>query len=238
MIIDVLTLFPEMFEPVLSQSILKRAQEKKLVSINLYNLRKWASDRRGTVDDKPFGGGPGMILKPEPIFKAVDGLRRKDSYLILLGPQGVLLTQQLAQKLSRKKHLILLSGHYEGVDERVRENLIDLEVSIGDYILSCGELPAMVLIDCVVRLIPKVLGNDSANIWESFQDYLLEYPQYTRPAEFRGWKVPDVLLSGDHKKIQNWRYQQALERTKKLRPDLYRRHRELLKQKEERRWRS
>lgn len=227
--IDVLTLFPDMFKPVLSESILKRAQEKGLVEINLHYLRKWAEDKRGTVDDRPFGGGPGMVLKPEPIYKALQELRGKDSFVILMGPQGEKLNQQLANQLAGKSHLIIISGHYEGVDERVRENLIDMEISIGDYILTCGELPAMVLIDCVVRLIPGVLGNEYANEFESFQNYLLEYPHYTRPAEFMGWRVPDVLLSGDHKKIERWRYAMAIKRTKKLRPDLYKKFLELRK---------
>lgn len=221
MIIDVITLFPAMFKPVLSESILKRAQKRGFVKINLHNLRKWTTDKRRTVDDKPFGGGPGMVLKPEPIFKAVEELKTKDSYIILLGPQGRRLDQQLANELAKKKHLILISGHYEGVDERVRDHVIDLEISIGDYILTCGELPAMVLIDCVVRLIPNVLGNEFANVWESFHNYLLEYPQYTRPQVFRDLKVPEVLLSGNHKEIKAWRFKESLRRTKRLRPDLY-----------------
>ena len=224
MLIDVLTLFPEMFKPVLSESILKRAQEKGLVEIKLHNLRDWAEDKRGTVDDKPFGGGAGMILKPEPIFKAVESLRGEDSYVVLLGPRGKMLNQQVSEEFTKKEHLILISGHYEEVDERVREHLIDCEVSIGDYILSCGELPAMVLIDTVVRLIPDVLGNEDANLWESFRGCLLEYPQYTRPADFNGLKVPDVLLGGDHKRIEQWRLEQSLMQTEKLRPDLYKKH--------------
>ncbi len=227
--IDILTLFPDMFKPVLSESILKRAQEKGLVEINLHYLRKWTEDKRGTVDDRPFGGGPGMVLKLEPIYKALQELQEEGSFVILMGPQGRRLEQRLAIELASKSHLIIISGHYEGVDERVRENLIDMEVSIGDYILTCGELPAMVLIDCVVRLIPGVLGNEYANEFESFQNYLLEYPQYTRPAEFNNWRVPGVLLSGDHKKIERWRYAMAIKRTKKLRPDLYRRFLELRK---------
>ena len=227
--IDILTLFPDMFKPVLSESILKRAQEKGLVEINLHYLRKWTEDKRGTVDDRPFGGGPGMVLKLEPIYKALQELQEEGSFVILMGPQGRRLEQRLAIELASKSHLIIISGHYEGVDERVRENLIDMEVSIGDYILTCGELPAMVLIDCVVRLIPGVLGNEYANEFESFQNYLLEYPQYTRPAEFNNWRVPEVLLSGDHKKIERWRYAMAIKRTKKLRPDLYRRFLELRK---------
>ena len=224
MVIDVLTLFPGMFQQVLSESILKRAQEKELVKINLHNLRDWADDKRRTVDDKPFGGGAGMVLKPEPIFKAVESLRTEDSFIVLLGPGGKKLSQQFSRELTSEKHLILISGHYEEVDERVREHLIDCEVSIGDYILSCGELPAMVLIDSVVRLIPGVLGNEDANLWESFRSHLLEYPQYTRPADFRGLKVPAVLLGGDHKKIEQWKMEQSLKRTSKLRPDLYKEH--------------
>jgi len=221
MVIDVLTLFPAMFKPVLSESILKRAQSKEFVKINLHNLRNWADDKRGTVDDKPFGGGAGMVLKPEPIFKSVESLRREDSYTVLLGPRGKALNQHISEELAGRKHLILICGHYEDVDERVREHLIDCEVSIGDYILTCGELPAMVLIDSVVRLIPGGLGNEDANLWESFSRHLLEYPQYTRPADFRGLKVPDVLLGGDHKKIEQWRKEQSLKRTRSQRPDLY-----------------
>lgn len=232
MIIDVLTLFPKMFKPVLSESILKRAQKKNLVKINLHNLRKWSSDRRGTVDDKPFGGGPGMVLKPEPICRAIEDLKKELSHVLLLGPGGKTLAQPAAEILSKKSHLIIISGHYEDVDARVREHLIDEELSIGDYILSCGELPAMVLMDCIIRLIPGVLGNEDANKWESFNCGLLEYPQYTRPSEFKGWKVPDVLLSGNHKQIEDWRFNKAVERTKNLRPDMYSRYVENTKNKE------
>jgi tRNA (guanine37-N1)-methyltransferase len=221
MIFDILTLFPDFFTPFLSQSILKRAQDKSLIKINIHNLRKWTKDKRKTVDDKPFGGGPGMVLMPEPIFKAIEDLREKETYIILLSPQGKVFNQSYAKKLLKYKHLILICGHYEGVDERIRTNLIDEEISIGDYILMGGELPAMVLIDCISRLIPGVLGNEFANVWESFENYLLEYPQYTRPANFRGLRVPEILLSGKHKEIEKWRYEKALEKTKKLRPDLY-----------------
>lgn len=218
---DVLTIFPEFFLPFLSHSILKRAIEKGLIVVNLHNLRTWTDDKRRTVDDKPFGGGPGMVLMPEPIFKAVESIRKKTSRVILLSPQGKLFNQEYAKKLLNFSHLILICGHYEGVDERIRQALIDEEISIGDYILTGGEIAAMVIIDAVSRLIPGVLGNKEANRWESFQNHLLEYPQYTRPAEFRGMKVPQVLLSGNHEKIAKWRFEQALERTKRLRPDLY-----------------
>ncbi|MDP8253194.1 MAG: tRNA (guanosine(37)-N1)-methyltransferase TrmD [Candidatus Kaelpia aquatica] len=221
MVIDVLTLFPGMFEPVISESILKRAQEKELVDINLHDLRDWTSDKRGTVDDRPFGGGPGMVLKPEPIFKALNELRREDSHVILLGPSGKRLEQSYLVELKTRSHIILICGHYEDVDERVRKHLIDQEVSIGDYILTCGELPAMVIIDSLIRLLPDVLGNEDANELESFSRGLLEYPQYTRPADFNGWSVPDVLLSGDHKEIEQWRLKKSLDKTERLRPDLY-----------------
>ncbi len=221
MVIDVLTLFPAMFESVFSESILKRAQEKGLVDINIHDLRRWTSDKRGTVDDRPFGGGPGMVLKPEPIFKALNELRKEDSYVILLGPSGKSLEQSYLVELKSRSHIILVCGHYEDVDERVRKHLIDQEVSIGDYILTCGELPAMIIVDSLVRLLPGVLGNEDANEWESFSRGLLEYPQYTRPADFNGWAVPDVLLSGDHKEIEEWRFKKSLEKTERLRPDLY-----------------
>jgi len=221
MTIDVLTLFPGMFDPVLSESIMKRAQDKGLIDINLHDLRSWTLDKRGTVDDRPFGGGPGMVLKPEPIFKALSELRRDDSYVILLSPSGQRLEQNYLMELKSKSHIILICGHYEDVDERVKEYLVDQEVSIGDYILTCGELPAMIIIDSLTRLLPDVLGNEDANEWESFSKGLLEYPQYTRPADFNGLGVPNVLLSGNHKEIENWRFQKSLEKTEKVRPDLY-----------------
>ncbi len=224
MFIDVLTLFPEMFKFVLSDSILKRAQERNIVAVNLHNLRKWTFDKRKTVDDRPFGGGPGMVLKPEPIFKALDELKKNDSYVILLSPGGKRLNQNMVKRLSKKRHLILISGHYEGVDERVKEYGVDLEVSIGDYILTCGELPAMVVIDSVVRVLPDVIGNKDAHISESFENNLLEYPQYTRPENYRGFKVPGVLLDGNHKKIEAFRLREAEKKTKKVRPDLYKKY--------------
>lgn len=219
--IDVLTIFPNMFQAVLSESIIKRAIQKKKLKINLINLRDFTHDRHRSVDDRPFGGGPGMVMKPEPIFEAVDSLKKtKKTRLILLTPQGKTLNQKIARRLSGEKHLVLVVPHYEGVDERVRTNLVTDEVSIGDYILTGGELPAMVLIDSVVRLLPGVLGSSQSNREESFYSKLLEYPQYTRPAEYRRMTVPEVLLSGNHRQVERWRRQMARERTRKRRPDL------------------
>jgi tRNA (guanine37-N1)-methyltransferase len=224
--IDVLTIFPGMFNAVLGESIIKRAQEMRKVSIKVHDLRDFTNDKRRTVDDKPFGGGPGMVLKVEPIYKAVNHIldkrdrAKKTGNVILLTPQGKRLDQRMVKRLSRFDRLLLICGHYEGVDERVRDLLVDYEVSIGDYILTCGELPAMVLIDSIVRLIPGVLGNARSKLTESFENNLLEYPQYTRPAKFCGIEVPKVLLSGNHNKIKEWRAQQAFVRTKKGRPDL------------------
>lgn len=225
--IDVLTIFPRMFDAVLRESIIKRAQEMRRVNIRVHDLRNYTNDRRRTVDDRPFGGGPGMVLKAEPIYKAVKHIlgrngakSKKNSKVILLTPQGKRFEQRMAKRLSKLDRLLLICGHYEGVDERVRKLLIDYEISIGDYILTCGELPAMVLIDSIVRLIPGVLGDARSKLTESFENNLLEYPQYTRPATFCGMEVPKVLLSGNHKRIEKWRIQQALKRTKKRRPDL------------------
>ncbi|MCM8795431.1 MAG: tRNA (guanosine(37)-N1)-methyltransferase TrmD [Candidatus Omnitrophica bacterium] len=225
--IDIITIFPGMFRTVLNESIIKRAQEKSKVKINLYNLRDYTFDKHRKVDDRPFGGGSGMVMSPEPIFRAVEAIKVnlkpkecKNSKTILLCPQGKRLDQEIAKRLSKEKHLILICGHYEGVDERVRKFLVDEEISIGDYVLTGGELPAMVLVDAVVRLIPGVLGDKNSLNFESFKDNLLEYPQYTRPANFRGMRVPRILLSGDHKKIEAWRKKEALKRTKQRRPDL------------------
>ncbi|MBU3957372.1 tRNA (guanosine(37)-N1)-methyltransferase TrmD [Patescibacteria group bacterium] len=218
--IDILTLFPKMFKGPFDESIVKRAQEKKLVEVKIHNLRKWAKDKHKTVDDRPFGGGVGMVLMIEPIYKALKELRQKDSKVILLTPQGKGFNQKLAKNFSKEKHMIFICGHYEGVDERIREHLIDEEISIGDYVLTGGELPAMVVIDTLVRLIPGVLEKPEAIKNESFSTKTLEYPQYTRPANFKGWKVPETLLSGNHKKIAAWRKKKSLERTKKRRPDL------------------
>lgn len=217
--IGVLTLFPEMFNGILTESILKRAQEKKKVRINIYNLRNWTHDARHSVDDKPYGGGPGMLIKPEPVFEACDELCRKDTHVILLTPQGRKFDQKKAKQLSRCKDILLICGHYEGYDERIR-SLADEEISIGDYVLTCGEIPAMVIIDSLTRLIPGVLGEKRSLKDESFNNNLLEYPHYTRPKIYRGMKVPDILLSGDHKKIEKWRKIEAVKRTKRKRKDL------------------
>ena len=226
MLIDIITIFPEVCKPYLDSSILGIAQEKGKLEIHLHNLRDYTLDKHRKVDDRPFGGGPGMILTPEPVFRAVEAIkqtadgRRQTAKVILLTPQGKTLNQKLAEKLSKRKHLILICGRYEGVDERVRESLVSEEISIGDYILSGGELAALVLTDSLARLLPGVLGHKDSNVRESFSDNLLEYPQYTRPADFRGLRVPQVLLSGDHKKIEEWRKHQAVKITKKKRPDI------------------
>ena len=219
--IDILTLFPGMFENILGESMLKIAQKKGLVKIGVHNLRDWTSDSHKTADDKPFGGGPGMVMKVEPVCRALKDLGRT-SKIILLTPQGKKFDQAAATRLPKEKHLVLICGHYECVDERLRE-LADEEISIGDYVLTCGELPALVLVDAAVRLIPGVLGHKESTKSESFEDDMLEYPQYTRPAEFEGAKVPEILLSGDHKRIEKWRKEQALHRTKERRPDLLKR---------------
>jgi tRNA (guanine37-N1)-methyltransferase len=220
--IDVLTLFPAMFAGPLDESIIKRAREAGLLELQIHNLRDFAHDRHKTVDDRPFGGGPGMLLKPEPIFEAMDRLADKSARVVLLSPSGRLFTQAIAHELAHVQHLLLVTGHYEGFDERVRAHLADDELSIGDYVLTNGALPAMVIIDSVARLIPGVLGDDESALQESFSTGLLEYPQYTRPAEFRGMKVPEVLLSGNHAEIAKWRAHEARLRTQERRPDLLR----------------
>ena len=261
--IDIITLFPKMFAGPFAESIIKRAQEKGLVEMKIHNLRDWAVDERGTVDDRPFGVGPGMVLKPEPIFAAVEDIKRQKletrsskleekleagsssksslkpqvsfpassiqhpaSTIILLTPQGKPFDQKTAQRLSKQENLLLICGHYEGVDERIREHLVDEEISIGDYVLTGGELPAMVVTDAIVRLIPGVLEKPESTESESFSTLnpkpsTLEYPQYTRPENFRGHKVPKILLSGNHQKIDDWRGEQAEKRTKERRPDLF-----------------
>ena len=220
--IDIITIFPEMFAPVLGESIIKRAQNKGKVKIRVHDLRDYTFDKHKKVDDRPFGGGSGMVMGPEPIFNAVSKLKssRAKTKVVLLAPQGERFSQAKAKSLSKCKHLIFICGHYEGIDERVREGLADEVISIGDYVLTGGELPAMVLVDSVVRLIPGVLGDKNSLNFESFEGNLLEYPQYTRPAFFKGMSVPGVLLSGDHKKIEAWRRQEALKLTKQRRPDL------------------
>ena len=218
--IDVLTLFPAMFAGPLDESIVKRARESGLLDVRIHNLRDYAHDRHKTVDDRPFGGGPGMLLKPEPIFEAVEALRREKTRVILLCPSGRPFNQAVARELALLDDLLLVTGHYEGFDERIREQLADDELSIGDYVLTNGALPAMVIVDAVTRLLPGVLGDDESSKDESFSRGLLEYPQYTRPAEFRDMKVPDVLLSGNHAEIARWRSEHARLRTQERRPDL------------------
>ena len=222
--IDVLTLFPGAFKPVLGESILKRAQAAKKVRIEVHNIRDAATDRHKSCDDRPFGGGPGMVMKPEPIDRTARKLlgskKSSKARFILLTPSGKKFTQKDAERLSKERRLVLLSGRYEGIDERIRELWVDEEISIGDYVLSGGEIPAMVVIDAVVRLLPGVLGNAESKNFESFTENLLEYPHYTRPEVFRGLAVPPVLLSGNHKAIEDWRLQQSREKTLKRRPDL------------------
>ncbi|WP_217557588.1 tRNA (guanosine(37)-N1)-methyltransferase TrmD [Paenibacillus sp. GbtcB18] len=234
--IDVLTLFPAMFEGVFTSSILGKAREKGIVNLSTVNFRDFAGNKHNTVDDYPYGGGGGMVLKPDPIFAAVESLLDVTSSgpetagepvstgakprVILMCPQGETFTQRKAEELSREEHLIFICGHYEGYDERIREHLVTDELSIGDYVLTGGELPAMVVIDSVVRLLPGVLGNEQSAVTDSFSTGLLEYPHYTRPVEFRGWTVPDVLISGHHANITEWRRLQSLYRTFKRRPEL------------------
>ena len=219
--IDVLTLFPRIFEGPLEESILKRAQQKGLVGIRVHNLRDFTHDKHRVVDDKPYGGGPGMLMKPEPIFEAVEKFRRTDTRVVLMTPQGSPLTQARAQEFAgAASHLIIICGHYEGVDERVRAALVTDEVSIGDYVLTNGALAAAVFVDAVVRLLPGVLGDENSAGDDSFASGLLEGPQYTRPPEFRGMRAPEVLLSGNHEAIAQWRKEQAKQRTQKRRPDL------------------
>jgi len=218
--IDVLTLFPGMFPGPLDESIIKRACESGRLQLGVHDLRDYTHDRHRTVDDRPFGGGPGMLLKPEPLFEAVEALRGEKTRVILTSPAGRPFRQEIARELAGEKHLLLVCGSYEGFDERVRQSLADDEISIGDYVLTNGALPAMVIVDAVTRLLPGVLGDDESSQDESFSGCLLEYPQYTRPAEFRGMNVPEVLLSGDHAAIEKWRREQATVQTRQRRPDL------------------
>src|SRR6266496_1220357 len=247
--IDIVTLFPEICRAPLSESIMKRAQETGIVELHIHNLRDWTTDKHHVVDDAPFGGGQGMVMKPEPIFAAVEDLKRQTSNVesvaaslrearasparrrlhdeatvILMSPAGRRLDQKLAAELSKESHLIIICGHYEGVDHRVIEHLVDLEISIGDYVLTNGAIAAVVLVDAIVRLLPGALGHERSAVDDSFshESSHLEAPQYTRPAEFRGWKVPEVLLSGNHTEIAKWRKEQAIKRTRENRPDLLR----------------
>ncbi len=231
--IDILTLFPKMFENVLNESMLKIARKKKKVAVKVHNLRDWTCDRHKTADDKPYGGGSGMILKIEPLYRALVSLLgenrvkklgekkgvKKNMKIVLLTPRGKKFNQKIAKKLSKLKHIILICGHYEGIDERIHALVTD-EISIGDYIMTGGEIPAMAVLDAVMRLIPGVLGDSASLKHESFENNLLEYPQYTRPREFEGMKVPKVLLSGNHKAIDAWRKKESLKRTKEVRGDL------------------
>lgn len=216
--IDILTLFPKMFEGFLSESIIKRAIEQKKVEINVIDFRQYSSDIHKKVDDYPYGGGAGMVLMPEPIFKAIDELKKENSLVILCTPQGQVYNQSLAYDLTKKKHIIIICGHYEGFDERIRA-LADIEVSIGDFVLTGGEIPSMAITDSVVRLLDGVILEES-HLNESFNNDLLDYPVYTKPQEFRGMKVPDVLLSGHHENIRKWRLEQQIKRTSERRPDL------------------
>ena len=219
---EILSIFPEMFASPLNFSLLKKAQERGLVNIHLHNIRDWADDKHNMTDDAPYGGGCGMVMKVEPVEKALNEIRNPEgvSKVVLMTPQGEVLNQKIAAELAGEKRIIIICGRYEGVDERIREHLVDREISIGDYILTGGELPALVLIDAVCRFIPDVLGNPESTQSESFSINLLEYPQYTRPAEYKSWVVPDVLLSGNHAEIELWRKKESLKRTYQRRPDL------------------
>jgi tRNA (guanine37-N1)-methyltransferase len=218
--IDILTLFPAMGEGLLNESMLRIARGKGLAEIRLRNLRDWAPGKHRVTDEPPYGGGAGMVLKVEPIHGALQELRRPESRVILLSAAGARFDQAAARRLAGEKHLIFVSGHYEGIDQRVADHLVDEEISLGDYVLTNGTLAALVVTDAVVRLLPGVLGDEQSAADESFSHGLLEYPHYTRPAEFQGWKVPDVLLSGNHAAIEDWRREQARERTRQRRPDL------------------
>ena len=218
--IDILTLFPKICEGALAESMMKRAQEKGLATLRVHNLRDWSTDKHLTADDAPYGGGQGMVMKCEPIFAAVEALRTPEARVILMTPAGRPFKQAMAAEYAKAQHLILLCGHYEGIDQRVIDALVDDELSIGDYVLTNGAIAAVVVTDAIVRLIPGVLGDEASAAEDSFSDGLLEYPHYTRPLEFRGARVPDVLMSGHHGEIAKWRRQMALEKTRKNRPDL------------------
>jgi tRNA (guanine37-N1)-methyltransferase len=217
---DILTLFPEMVEGFLSSSMLGRGQERGLIRAEAHQLRDWATGKHHKTDEMPYGGGAGMVMKPEPIFAAVEALKRPASKVIYMAPDGEPLTPTLAQELVKESHLILLSGHYEGVDQRVRDAVVDREISVGDYVLTNGTLAAAVLIDCVSRFVPDFLGDEKSLTEESFMGSFLGFPQYTRPPEFRGLSVPEVLLSGDHAAIAKWRHEQQISKTRSLRPDI------------------
>jgi len=224
--IDIITVLPKLIESPFNDSILKRAQKKGLVTVNVVDLRPYSTNKHNTIDDYAFGGGAGMVMMVEPIDRCISDLKSKREYdeVIYMSPDGTLLTQSIANELSLKKNLILLCGHYKGVDERVRQHLVTREISIGDYVLSGGELAAAVLADAVIRLLPGVLSDETSALSDSFQDNLIAPPVYTRPADYKGWRVPDVLLSGHEAKIQEWRHEKSLERTRERRPELLKKH--------------
>jgi tRNA (guanine37-N1)-methyltransferase len=218
--ITVLTLFPERMETLLEFSVIKKALEKGLLNINYVNIRDFSTNKHKKVDDYPYSGGPGMLLKPDPLSEALDEVSQKDSKIFYMSPKGAVLNQENVKKISQEKNIVIIAGHYEGIDQRIIDTYVDEEISIGDYILTGGELPALVLVDSVARLIPGVLGNEDSHQDESFENNLLEHPQYTRPYEYKGSKVPDILLSGDHEKIKRWKRYKSIELTLKHRPDL------------------
>lgn len=219
---DIVTIFPGVFYGPFGESVLARAAARGIVTIGMINPRDFTADRHRTVDDTPYGGGPGMLMKPEPLFKAVESVKDESAYVVLTTPQGEPFTQSVAREFAAKEHIVIVCGHYEGVDERVRTALVDREISLGDFVLTSGNIPAMAIVDAVTRLLPGALGDEASSVEESFSANSLEYPQYTRPVEFRGMKVPDVLLSGNHRSIAEWRREQALRRTRERRPDLLR----------------
>jgi tRNA (guanine37-N1)-methyltransferase len=224
--VDIITVLPELLNSPLSHSIMKRAQDKGLLTVRTHNLRQWAVNEYGQVDDYQYGGGAGMVMMCEPLVNAIESLQKERKYdeIIYLTPDGKTLDQQMANQLSLNENLLLICGHYKGIDERIREHYITKEVSIGDYVLSGGELAAAVLVDAIGRLLPGVLNDETSALTDSFQDHLLAPPVYTRPADYKGWKVPDVLLSGDPKKIDDWRHEMAIDRTRQRRPDIYKKH--------------
>ena len=226
--VDIISLLPELLNSPLSHSIMKRAQDKGLLTVKTHNLRQWAVNEYGQVDDYQYGGGAGMVMMCEPLVNAIESLQKEKKYdeIIYLTPDGQTLDQQMANQLSLKENILMICGHYKGIDERIREHYITKEVSIGDYVLSGGELAAAVLVDAIGRLLPGVLNDETSALTDSFQDHLLAPPVYTRPSEFKGWKVPDVLLSGDPKKIDEWRHEMAIERTRQRRPDIFKKHEE------------
>ena len=219
---DILSIFPEMFESPFSSSLIKKALDRHIIDVRLHDIRGYAVDKHRMTDDYPYGGGGGMVMKVEPVARALDDIvsEESDCRVILTTPQGEPFSQNIAEDLARCNHIVIICGHYEGIDERISEHLVDREISIGDYVLTGGELPAMILVDAISRLVPNVLGNNESALFDTFATGLLEYPQYTRPQEYRTWTVPEVLLSGDHKKINQWRRKKSLERTLMKRPDL------------------